>query len=212
LWRHHFSNELAPAHVFQYVIHRPGLSGNLAKQTSDTKRSEPHSHCLNIKKYIMKKIFMISLVLLSMGCGTRKGGEPLPAFDLLLVDSVTKLNTSDIPGGKPIALLYFSPNCEHCQKETRGIIKYMDSLRQVRFYFITNDPFDSLKLFNDVYRLYRYPNITLGRDFKYFFPKYFKDVSPPYMAIYDEDKRLRAIFKGERETSQIIAYIAYLKS
>lgn len=160
----------------------------------------------------MKYLLILSLIFFAVTCKPQKRGEPLPAFDLLLLDSVTKLNTSDIAGGRPIALLYFNPNCEYCQKETKDILKHMDSLQQVQFYFITNDPFDSLKLFNDVYKLYRYPNITLGRDCKYFFPGHFNNVSPPYMVIYDADKILRGVFHGETEARDLIAFITQLKS
>jgi len=142
----------------------------------------------------------------------RKTGQQLPAFDLLLVDSVTKFNTASIPEGNPIILLYFSPECEHCQKETEGLLKKMDSLRQVRFYFITNDPVDQLKLFNYAYKLYKYSNITLGRDYKFSFPAHFKNAAPPTMVIYDGNKMLVTIFKGEIVTSQLISLIAIMNN
>lgn len=131
----------------------------------------------------------------------------MPSFNLLLLDSVTQFNTQQIPEGKPIALLYFSPDCEHCQKETKGIIQKMDSLNQVEFYFITNDPFERLQVYNHAYKLYKYSNIILGRDYDFAFIRHFKEAAPPYLVIYDQYKKERAVFIGEYPTSQLIAFI-----
>ena len=162
----------------------------------------------------MQKIIISGIVLILLACckSTEKPRESLPAFDLLLVDSVTIFNTAKIAEGRPIVLVYFSPDCEHCQKLTEGILQKMDSLRQVQFYFITNDPFERLHVYNLAYKLYKYHNITLGRDYSFSFLRHFKEASPPYLAIYDKNRLLRGIFHGETSTSQIISYIAFINT
>jgi len=131
----------------------------------------------------------------------------IPAFDLLLSDSTTLFHTADIPEGRPIVMLFFSPTCGHCQEETASLLKKMDSLKHVNFYFLTIDPMEDMRLFNKVYRLDRYTNITIGRDYKFFFPVHFKSVTPPYSLIYDGDKRLRGAITGQADASKFIAII-----
>lgn len=160
----------------------------------------------------MKNTIIIALLILVACKQAKREGQVLPDFDLLLVDSVTKLNTASIPEGHPVVLLYFSPDCEHCQKETEGILKKMDSLQHVQFYFITNDSLVRLQVYNYMYKLYKYPNITLGRDYKYFFPAHFKDAAPPTMVIYDKDKMLVTIIKGEIDSSQIMSSISNINT
>jgi len=81
----------------------------------------------------MKKSISAILIFLALSCRNNTGeGETIPSFDFLLSDSITRVNTATIPEGTPIALLYFSPDCEHCQHETETIIHHMDSLKQVR--------------------------------------------------------------------------------
>ena len=128
----------------------------------------------------------------------------LPDFNILLIDSSTILNTSKIPRGKPIVLMFFSPDCEHCQAETETLLKNMDLLKNVRVYMATIDPFDRLKVFNEYYKLYNYPNITLGRDYKFFMPIHYKINDAPYIAIYNKKKQLDTIFSGETKLNEII--------
>ncbi len=54
------------------------------------------------------------------GCEPSK--KKLPDFKLLLLDSVATLSTGEIPSGNPVVLLFISPNCEHCQKETEKLL------------------------------------------------------------------------------------------
>jgi hypothetical protein len=138
-----------------------------------------------------------------------RGGSlgKLPSVELLLLDSLTHVNTGDVKEGKPVALLYFSPDCEHCQNETRSILDHMDSLREVKFYFITNDSLDKLRIFRSIFRLDKYSNITLGWDNQFLFPRQFKGAYPPYLALYDRQLKQVGVFNGEVEASKIIALI-----
>lgn len=142
-----------------------------------------------------------------VACKPHNNGEVFPSFNILLADSSTHLNTGNIETGRPIALLYFSPDCEHCQKETQDILHHMDVLKQARFYFVTIDPFDKLKEFKGYYKLDKYPNIVVGQDDQFFLLRHFKGVSPPYLVLYDKDKRQRASYQGEVAVDTLISFV-----
>ncbi len=157
----------------------------------------------------MKKAkFITLLVLIVLSCLISCRPKPdMPSFNLLLSDSVSTLNTNNIPTGKTSILVLFSPDCEHCQKETSDILLKMDSLKEVSFYFITIDPMDRMRVFNAYYHLKKYPNITVAQDYSYSTLKYFTGVAPPSSFIYDKYKRLRGVFKGATSASQLIDFI-----
>ena len=156
----------------------------------------------------MKRILYIIPIIFLMAClFNQRKKDDLPSFNLLLLDSTTVFNTKDIPEGKPSIILFFSPDCEHCQAETESILKNMDSLKNVQFYLVSIDPLDRMKAFNGYYKLFRYPNITIGRDYSISFPAYYKGVVPPYSVIYDRHKKLEAVFKGQMNSSQLIAIV-----
>jgi thiol-disulfide isomerase/thioredoxin len=159
-----------------------------------------------IKPVIIAVIAVSSLQLLAY-CSLSKKKAEIPSFNLLLIDSSTLFNTRQIPDGRPIALVFFSPDCEHCQKETSSLLTKMDSLKNVRFYFVAIDPLERLKVFNTYYQIYRYPNITLGRDYTVFFPGFFKGATPPYLVLYDGYKKTQAVFDGEADISRLIGMV-----
>ena len=114
--------------------------------------------------------------------------QPLPAFKILLSvkgkDSVWFSN-ENLPKNRPIALIYFSPECGHCQFEMKEIEKNMDSLKDIFFVFASFHPLDSLYSFEKKYNTANYPNIVMGRDTKYFLPVYFNVKFTPFFALYD---------------------------
>lgn len=157
----------------------------------------------------MRRYFtIISWMFLAISCRERSTNiASLPSIDLLLPDSLTHINTNEIKGGKFIALLYFSPDCEHCQHETKTILHHIDSLRDVRFYFISNDSLNKIKIFRSVFHLEKYSNITLGWDTQFLFPRHFKGAYPPYLVLYDRRLQQLGTFEGGLEASKMIALV-----
>jgi len=131
----------------------------------------------------------------------------MPQFDLLLPDSATIVRSETFPVGSPILVIFFSPDCEHCQEETKSIVENIDQLRNIKIYFVTIDPIDRLKVFNDYYHLARYPNITVGRDYKFGFPKSFPITTTPYMVLYNRNKQQKSIIKGRTDISNLVAQV-----
>lgn len=130
-------------------------------------------------------------------------GKHLPSFKILLSDSSTYLDTKDIPDGKPVVLLYYSPNCAYSRGQVSEIIENIVSLKDIRFYIFTTWPFDEMKMFNAHFQLNNYSNITVGIDYNKYFADYFDAQGVPYMAIYGKDKRLNQAFIGQVYSKQI---------
>jgi thiol-disulfide isomerase/thioredoxin len=135
-------------------------------------------------------------------------GRLLPSFNLLLVDSLTNLNTRDIPTGQPVIVIGFSPWCKHCQAETREILQHIEQFNNTRIYYVTSDPFDQMKIFYQYFGLAKYPNITLGRDTQAFFLPYFKTRGVPFTAIFDSKKRLKQVFSNGVTSNKLTQSIA----
>jgi peroxiredoxin len=130
-------------------------------------------------------------------------GKPLPTFNVMLSDSITFLNSNQLPAEKPIAVFYFSPVCPYCRAQTEEIIDEMDKVKDLQFLFVTNYPVQALKNFSKEYELEKYSNITIGVDTAHFVSKYFETKSVPYMAIYGKDRKLNNSFLGNIHSSQI---------
>ena len=124
-------------------------------------------------------------------------GRLLPDFSLLLPDSLTRLNTADIPTGKPFIMVGFSPYCIHCQAEILDIVHHIKRFGDTTIYLVTAFPYSDMKKLYEAYHLEKYPNIVTAVDKKGFFLRYFKASSIPYAAIYDAKKRLKGVIIGQ---------------
>ncbi len=122
----------------------------------------------------------------------------LPAFNIMLRDSVTIFNTYNIPEGRPTLLMLFDPDCKHCKAEIRRLLDGMDSLKEIRFYLVTSvHDFKRIRDFYDEYHLGDYKNIeVVGRDYEYFFITYYGVKFVPDLVLYDTHKNLVKFFEG----------------
>lgn len=127
----------------------------------------------------------------------------LPAFRLLSMDSSSVFNTYNIPSGKPIILIYFGPECEHCQRFTEGMLKSIDSLKDFRIYMFTFANLTQLKGFYEKYHLSQYKNITMGKDYEFFFPSFYGARFVPYIAVYDKHKHFSKKFEGSATVTEL---------
>ena len=130
-------------------------------------------------------------------------GRLLPSFHLLLPDSLTWLDTKDIPSGKPFIMVGFSPYCIHCQAEMRDIEKNIARFGDTTIYFVTDFPYSDMKKFYDVFHLKNYPTIVAARDSGRAFIRFFKARSIPYIAIFDAKKRLKEVIPGEMKAEML---------
>lgn len=98
----------------------------------------------------------------------------------------------------PVVLIYFSPECEHCQKLTEDLVKNYSVIANKQVVMISFLEENSLKQFVQRYRLQQFSNIKVGTERKpYIVPPFYKIASFPYIAIYDKNGNLAKTFEGE---------------
>lgn len=165
----------------------------------------------------MKNIMLWWLLIIVLGCNSNRTkvisgleGKPLPAFNMLLMDSTTHLNTQNIPAGQPLVLFYFSPFCPYCRAQTEEIKSEIESLKNIQFYFLAAFPLYEIKSFDKRYGLSSYNNVTLAQIRDTSFGKYYKIHGVPYIAIYDKQKYLKEVLLGKTDVD-VIKEIAFGK-
>jgi len=129
----------------------------------------------------------------------------LPAFNIQLLDSATDFNTYDIPKGKPIVIMNFMPDCEHCQKLIEKLLKGMDTLKNIRFYLISPMEIADIRKFANKFHIDQYKNIVIGRDKNGFGPSFYMIRFVPFLALYDKNKNLVESFENSVEVKTLAA-------
>jgi thioredoxin-related protein len=128
----------------------------------------------------------------------------LPPIQILLSDSSTVYTKAQIPKGKPVLFMVFSPDCSHCQNETDELKAHMDELKDVQIVMITFHPLWMMKDFIDKYGLSQYSNVVVGKDIYYFTPAFYGIRNIPYMAMYDKKGNLIEGLEGSQPIPKVI--------
>jgi thiol-disulfide isomerase/thioredoxin len=134
----------------------------------------------------------------------------IPAFNLLLPDS-TWFTKDQLPGSYDYTIIvYFSPDCPHCQHEAREIVAKMDSLKNSFFVFAAYKSLEDVQGFASYYGLDKFKNVRVGRDPQYFIPSFYRIKFNPYIAVYNKKGLLEKVYDPETmqvpEASELIAF------
>lgn len=120
----------------------------------------------------------------------------VPPFKILLTDS-TWFSKTDLPKKTPTVIMYFSPDCSHCQWEVKELVDSMKYFGNVFFVLASYKKMPEIKEFSEKYHLSEQKNIRIGRDTAYFLPTFYKVKFTPFIGVYDEDGNfLQAFPKG----------------
>jgi thioredoxin-related protein len=130
----------------------------------------------------------------------------IPPLKLLLTDSSTIFTDKDLKKNKPLFLILFSPDCEHCQKETEELIEKIDSFKNIQIVMATFRPVSEIKPFYEHYKLSRFSNITVGYDMQRILNTYYRIKFTPFLAFYDKKGNLIEGFQGALPLTKVLEY------
>lgn len=163
----------------------------------------------------MKYLFLLLLSTFSLAAWAQtntielpyKRFPTLPAFKLLLADSTTKYTKYDVPRKKPVMLMVFSPDCNHCQHTAEELVKYKAELKNIHIIMATLRPLWEMNAFVEQYRLNELPNVVVGKDFEHLLPAFYGIHSIPYHAFYNKKGDLISGFEGSMTIAKILERI-----
>src|SRR3954451_14553073 len=109
----------------------------------------------------------------------------IPEFAILKTDS-TWFTNKQLPDNKPTVIIYFSPDCGHCQMTAQEFVKDMDKLKNVELVWVSYHTPQQIEDFAEAYKLKQFSNVVLGRVPNYKIPVFYKIQFTPFMAVYDK--------------------------
>ncbi len=128
----------------------------------------------------------------------------VPPFTLYKAPDSTKFTKDDLAGKKKTLLIIFSPDCDHCQHETKALTDTIKAFKKIQIVMATYLPYAEMMKFYTDYNIAAYPNITMGWDKSFFLPPFFKLNSLPFMALYDKKGKLITTFEGTVAMKKIL--------
>jgi thiol-disulfide isomerase/thioredoxin len=130
----------------------------------------------------------------------------IPAFSLLLANG-ENFTQNNIPTSKYTIIIYFSPDCGHCQHEATEMVKNIDSLKHVYFVWAGSRSIPELKAFSEKYGFNALPNLVCGQDQQYSIPSYYQVKYTPFVAVYDNKKQFIKAYEMGVEIPELLKLI-----
>jgi thioredoxin-related protein len=159
------------------------------------------------------RLILLIFSIISISAFTQTQPDPpykrfptIPPLKLLLTDSTTVFTDKDLKKNKPLFFILFSPDCEHCQKETEELISKIDSFKNIQIVMATFMTVDKIKPFYENYKLDRFPNITVGYDMQHMLTTYYRISFTPFLAFYDKKGNLIDGFQGALPLTKVLEY------
>ena len=124
-------------------------------------------------------------------------------FSIIKVPDSTKFTKADLKKKKPVLIMAFSPDCEHCQHETEQLLAHMDRFKKVQIVMITPLDYKYIMEFYNKYNLANYPNITVGRDGSWMIGTFYNIRNFPAIFLYNKKGNFVKAFDGSVPVEKI---------
>jgi thiol-disulfide isomerase/thioredoxin len=155
-------------------------------------------------------IFIISMMLFgAMNIHAQSG--KIPPFSMMQANGKV-FKAQDLPMGKPIIIIYFDPDCDHCEKTTKELLIKMDEFKKASIAMVTYLPVDKVIEFEKKYALKKYPNIYVGTEVKTFFLRnYYRLVTMPFIALYTKNGDMVKEYRNQETLTDLSMQLKNLK-
>ena len=117
----------------------------------------------------------------------------VPPFQILQADS-SWYGKNDLPENKPVLIVYFNPECGHCQLIAKEFGKEIDQFRDLEMVWASYQKPAEIDSFAHEYKLSGFPNVHFGRDTRYYIPVFYKIRFTPFMAAYNRKGKLLEVW------------------
>ncbi len=154
-------------------------------------------------------IFTIALWVSAVVCNAQSG--KLPPFRMMQPGGKI-FKAENLPMGKPIIIIYFSPDCDHCDIFMKEFFKKQSAFKKASVAMITYLPVERVAKFVKDFSLNTYPNIYVGTEGNSFFVRnYYKIMDMPFAALYTKEGNLVKSYQKHIDITDLSKHLNNLK-
>ena len=122
--------------------------------------------------------------------------QRLPAFQIHTVPDSIIFHSEALKKNEPVILMFFSPDCDHCQKETKELLAYKEELKNLQIIMVSHMPYNTIKTFYTDYSISSMPNVKMGHDKDFVLSLQYRPKTYPGIYIYNAKGELAKAFVG----------------
>jgi len=162
----------------------------------------------------MKKLFFILALIITAGCSNAQTFTPpltIPPYHILTTDSVY-VTPANLKKNKPVMIIYFSPDCSHCQHMMYEMKPKMEAFKNIQVIMITFVmQLKAIQVFSRDFDLKKYPNFIVGTEgYSYVVQKFYQVKTTPYIAIYDKHHQLVKSYEKAPSPEELVEAVKKL--
>ncbi|MDQ2721580.1 MAG: thioredoxin family protein [Bacteroidota bacterium] len=137
--------------------------------------------------------------------------KTVPAFKMLLSNG-SMFSSKELSHQKPLIIIYFAPDCEHCQVLMNEFFKRIDDFKKAQIVMATFEAASELTGFEKKYETSKYPNIKVGTETPvFFFRVHYNLQHTPFTALFDKRGKLIVSYKEHTPVDDLIKQLKMLK-
>lgn len=166
---------------------------------------------VNITGRFLLQLFSIFFSILVLANATCAQTRKLPPFRMMQANGQV-FKAESLPAGKPILLVYFSPECDHCQVFMKEFFKKGKDFSKTSVVMLTFTPVDKLAQFNKEHKTSAYSNIFSGTEgMKFFVRNYYNIMQMPFAALHDKNGNLIKTYSRDIPLKEVSEKLNSLK-
>lgn len=130
----------------------------------------------------------------------------IPSFKIQMPDS-SWFSKANLQPKRPTLILYFSPDCSHCQIETEELLSKIKEFNNLQIVMVTSRPFEDMSNFAEHYKIRRFPSIKIGTDPARYVTRFYDVKFTPFSALYDKKGRLVKVYEKGIDKEELVSLV-----
>lgn len=148
-----------------------------------------------------------TLIVMLISCNGFSQKPQLPNFKITQSNG-SVFTDKEVEAGRPLLIVYFSPECDHCQIFMKSFFKSAQEFKNTQVLFITYLPLDRVVKFESEFPVNKYKNIITGTEGMTFVVRNFYEIKEmPFAVLYDKQGKLIGKYERDIPLNNIIKSI-----
>ncbi len=118
----------------------------------------------------------------------------IPPYNLISVADSVAFTKAELKNKKPVIIMVFSPDCDHCIHATEDLIANINLYKKAQIILASSLSYKSVQKFYTDLKLAKYPNIKVGYDDARFLSSFYEVRNFPSIFLYDKKGNFKEAF------------------
>ncbi len=122
--------------------------------------------------------------------------QSIPAFTVSALPDSSSFSNVQLVKNKPLVIMFFSPDCDHCHKQTKEIFAYKTELKNIPILMVSVAEYKEITGFYEDFNMESMPNVKVAKDNKNALWLLYRPTTFPSIYVYDAAGTLAKAYIG----------------